>query len=374
MSFVRLAAASLAVCALALGCNHSSPLGEAQAAEGHREFLKIEPGSPRLDYLKIEAVREGDASQSIGLTGRVSFDEDHTQRVATPIDGRVVALLAKPGDRVRAGQGLIELSSPQVSQLQADAQKAQHDFAVAQKALDRVHALQGEGAVSDKDVAQADADFKKSRADVARTSAQLRALGISASDPAVHVALHAQIGGTVIERTVLVGQEVRADQAQPLMTITTLESVWVLADVYEQDLSLVQPGAQVNVRVTAWPGVDFPGKVVYVGDVVDAQTRTVKVRCAVGNAERKLKPEMFAKVELRESAGHQVVTIPVKAVLSDGEKTKVVVATEGNVFRTRLVQLGPEVEGRVRVLSGLRAGEKIVTDGALFVKHEIEDL
>src|SRR5262249_33468562 len=153
------------------------------------------------------------------------------------------------------------LSSPQVGQIQADAQKAQQDFSVSQKAIDRVHKLQADGAISEKEVAQAEADFKKAKSDVARTSAQLKALGLSASDPAVRVSLHAQIGGTVVERNALVGQEVRADAPQPLLTITSLDTVWVLADVYEQDLALVRVGASVRVRVPAYPGETFAGKV-----------------------------------------------------------------------------------------------------------------
>src|SRR5262249_22806228 len=165
----------------AAGCNDKKS-GEAQAAEGRRpDFVKIEPGSPRLEFIKIEAVKESEAGSSVNLPAKVGFDEDHTQRVATPIDGRVTTLLVKVGDKVRAGQALVELASPQVGQLQADALKAQHDLDVAQKALDRTEQLKPEGAVSQKDAAQAEADYKKSRADVARTAAQLRALGISAS-------------------------------------------------------------------------------------------------------------------------------------------------------------------------------------------------
>jgi len=356
------------------GCSSHGSVSEAQASERQRDFIKIEPGSGRRDFVKVETVRESDAAAAASLTGRVGFDEDRTQRVASPIDGRVQALLVQPGDRVRAGQPLIELTSPQVGLLQADAIKAQHELEVAQKSVERVHKLQADAAVSEKEVAQAEADFKKARAEVGRTSAQLRALGISATDPAVRVALHAQIAGTVVERSVLVGQEVRADQAQALLTISNLDEVWVLADVYEQDLALVQPGAEVSVRVPAYPGEGFPGKVGHVGDVVDAQTRTVKVRCLVPNPGRRLKPEMFAKIDLQAAAGRRVLVIPARAILSDGQRTKVVVATEGNQFKMRAVELGPEVEGQVRVLHGIAPGEKIVTEGALFLKHEIEDL
>jgi cobalt-zinc-cadmium efflux system membrane fusion protein len=302
----------------------------------------------------------------------VSFDEDHTQRVASPIDGRAVSILVKLGDKVRPGQALIELSSPNVGQLQADAQKAVSDLALSTKALERVHKLQAEGAVADKEVAQAETDFRKAKSDSARTTAQLKALGVSASDPAVNAALRAQIGGVVVERNVLVGQEVRADQASPLLTVSSLDSVWVLADAYEQDLSLVAAGDNVTVRVPAYPGETFPGKVTYVGDVVDSSTRTVKVRCVVDNKARRLKPEMFAKVDVMNAAGRKIMLVPAQAVLNDGDKSIVIVASEGNVFRARRVEVGPEVDGKVRLLAGLRPGEKIVTDGAIFMKREID--
>jgi cobalt-zinc-cadmium efflux system membrane fusion protein len=363
------------LCAMGLlaGCS-GSPGGEATAGanQAAKDFIKIEPGSPHLDFIKVEQVQESDAATAVSLTGKVTFDEDHTQRVASPIDGRVTALLAKPGDKVKSGQALLELSSPNVGQLQADAQKALQDLSLQTKAVERVHKLQADGAISDKEVAQAESDFKKAKSDVARTSAQLKSLGVSASDPAVSVALRAQVSGVLVERNVLVGQEVRADAAAPLLTITSLDSVWVLADAYEQDLSLVQEGAGVSLHVPAYPGETFPGVVSHIGDVVDKDTRTVKIRCSAPNKDHRLKPEMFAKVDLQNKTGKKVVVIPSRAVINEGELTKVIVATEGNMFRGRKIDVGPEVDGRIRVLSGLQPGEKIVTDGAFFLKKEID--
>jgi cobalt-zinc-cadmium efflux system membrane fusion protein len=353
---------------LAAACSSGAPAAPAPERSG--DFIRLDPGNPKLDFVKVEVVKESDAAPLVQLTGRVTFDEDRTQRLASPIDGRATAILARLGEKVSAGQPLVELSSPQVGSVQADAQKAQSDLAVSQKAVDRAHTLKADGAISDKEVAQAEADFRKAKADVARTSAQLKSLGISATEPAVNVALHAQISGTVVERNILVGQEVRADQANPLLTLTNLATVWVLADVYEQDLGLVQAGAEVTVRVPAYPGTDFKGKVGHVGDVVDATTRTVKLRCVVPNGDGKLKPEMFAKIELRDTSGRKVIQIPNTAVVIDGDKTRVLVASEGNLFRTRQVDIGPAIDGTVRVLSGLKPGEKIVTEGALFLSHD----
>jgi len=176
----------------------------------------------------------------------------------------------------------------------------------------------------------------------------------------------------VVERNILVGQEIRADGTAPLLTITDLSTVWVQADVYEQDLGLVAQGGSVNVRVPAYPGEAFPGKIDHVGEVLDPVSHTVKLRCVVPNPGNRLKPEMFAKIELTDVGQQKTILLPSKAILTDGERTKVIVASEGNVYRQRVVVVGPEIEGKVRVQTGINPGEKIVTDGAIFLKREME--
>jgi cobalt-zinc-cadmium efflux system membrane fusion protein len=344
----------------------------ANASEPSHDSVTLDPSNPQRNFLKIEEVKSAEGAPSLTITGRFAYDEEHTQRVATAIDGRATSILVKLGDKVKSGQALIALSSPQVGQLQADAQKAQQDMLIAQKTVDRVHRLKVDGAVSDKEVAQAESDLLKSKSDVGRSSAQLSSIGLSASDPTVAASIRAQISGTVVERNVLVGQEVRADATTPLLTITNLDTLWVIADVYEQDLGYVTQGAAVNVRVPAYPNETFAGTVDHVGEVLDATSRTVKVRCALPNPTGRLKPEMFAKIDVADTTGKPALMIPSKAVLNDGGKSRVVVA-EGNVFKVRAVDVGSESDGRVRVVNGLHAGEKIVTDGALFLKHDIDD-
>jgi cobalt-zinc-cadmium efflux system membrane fusion protein len=148
--------------------------------------------------------------------------------------------------------------------------------------------------------------------------------------------------------------------------------VWVLADVYEADLGAVQPGAAMRLEVPAYPGEWFAGKVGHVGDVVDTQTRTVKIRCVVPNPDNRLKPEMFAKIEISSSNNRNALYLPTRAIINDGETSKVVVAGENNTFHARTVQVGPSVDGTVRILSGVKPGEKVVTEGALFLKQELD--
>ena len=361
-----------AASASASGCKTHTPPPAADDG-GKADSIKIDPTSARMQFVKVEKLEEVEAAASVLLTGRVGFDEDHTQRVASPLDGRATSILVKPGDKVTVGQALIELSSPQVSQLQADAQKAGMDLTLAQRTVERQRKLRAEGAVSEKDLLQSESDLKKLQSDVGRAGAQLRALGVSATDPAVGVFLRARVAGTVVERNVLVGQEVRADASTPLITITNLASVWVLADVYEQDLGLVQEGAKVRVRVPAYPTEAFEGVVGHVGDVLDPNSRTVKARCVLPNPDSRLKPEMFARVELAELGGKKVIVVPSRAILNDAEHARVIVAGDDNVYRLRVVDVGPEIEGKVRIMSGVSAGDRVVTEGALFLRNEIEN-
>jgi cobalt-zinc-cadmium efflux system membrane fusion protein len=292
--------------------------------------------------------------------------------VSSPIDGRVTKILVQPGDGVKDGQPLVELVSAQAAAIEAEAQKGEQDLSVAEKAVERANKLRVEGAISDKEAAQVEADYKKAKAEAARGGAQLRSLSLAASGPNVAASLRARIAGTVVERNVLVGQEVRADAAGPLLTISDLHTVWVLADLYEQDLSLVSPGAPILVRVPAYAGDTFPGKVDHVGEVLDPMTHTVKLRCVVPNPEQRLKPEMFARVELATTGQHKAILLPSRAILTDSQHTRVIIASEGNVFRQRTVETGPEVDGKVRILGGIKPGEKVVTDGAIFLKREME--
>jgi cobalt-zinc-cadmium efflux system membrane fusion protein len=368
-----LVAAALAATLAATGCGHVETEPASANNAGPKDAIRLAPGNPQRDFVKVEPVAESDAAGFVTLTGRIAFDEDHTQRVASPIDGRVISLAVEPGSSVKAGQRLLELTSADVGRIQADAQKGMQDLGVAQKSLDRVHKLRADGAVSDKELAQAEADSKKALADVQRNEAQLKALGISASDPAVNASLRAQISGTVVSRPVLVGQEIRADGTEPLVTITNLDTVWVLADVYEQDLGLVAAGDRVRLRALAYPDETFEGVVGYVGDVVDPQSRTVKLRCVFANHDHRLKPEMFVKVDVLSKPGKKVMLIPAKAVVNEGEIAKVIAEVEPNVFRERRIEIGPERDGQVRVLSGVRPGDKIVTEGALFLDNELRD-
>jgi RND family efflux transporter MFP subunit len=185
--------------------------------------------------------------------------------------------------------------------------------------------------------------------------------------------LRAPIDGVVVERPALPGMEVRADAGTPLVTVADLSRVWVLADVYERDLGRAMRGQRAEVRVPAYPGEVFTGPVTYVGEMVDPATRTVKIRVELANPGARLKPEMFARVSLAAGPGTPAaLSVPASAVISDGAASAVVVALGDGRYERRTIEAGPEADGRVRVLAGLKPGEQVVTAGALYLKTALD--
>ncbi|BDG08912.1 efflux RND transporter periplasmic adaptor subunit [Anaeromyxobacter paludicola] len=320
----------------------------------------------------VEVSRDGGLATA---TGRVGFDEDHTSRVGSPLSGRVVELQARPGDRVRRGQPLLAIASPDAESAVADLVAAEADLTAARKNLERSRRLFADQAVPYKDVLQAETDATKAEAARSRARSRLEVLGI---DPAVgahrsRFVLRAPLDGVVVERAAMPGMEVRADSGAPLVTVADLRRLWVQADVYERDLGLASVGQRAAVTVPAFPGETFAGTVTHIGDLVDPQTRTVKVRVEVENPSQRLKPEMFARVTLIGRPGAPAgLTVPADAILSDGQASAVIVAVSPGRFQKRPVALGPEQDGRIRVLSGLSPGDQVVVDGGLYLKAELE--
>jgi membrane fusion protein, heavy metal efflux system len=326
-------------------------------------------------YMKVSPVALSTRGAGAEATGRVTFDEERVSRVASPVSGRVVELLARPGDAVKKGQPLLAIASPDAEAALSDLTAAEADERLAQKSLDRARRLYADQAIPHKDVLAAESDAVKARAILDRVRTRIEVLGLPAhhGDSArARFALRAPIAGVVVERPAQLGMEVRADSGTPLVTVADLSRLWVLADVYERDLGLVAKGERAEVRVPAYPAQLFAGQVTNVGELVDPITRTVKVRIEVSNPQAQLKPEMFARVTLLGGREAASLTVPEGAVLSDGQANAVIVAEGGGRFVKRLIEAGPEQDGQVRVLAGLREGEQVVVEGALFLKAEIE--
>jgi cobalt-zinc-cadmium efflux system membrane fusion protein len=341
----------------------SPPPNAVAQLEGGRR-LRFAPGAPQLTYLRIEAVVALPAPLIEPLNGRIAYDDNATARVFSPVAARILALPVQAGDRVAAGGKLALLDIPDY----ADLAKADAELRLRQAALDRSRLLFDNDAIARKDLEAAENDFAAATAESGRTHARLRNLLPAAGQTGF--VLRSPLAGIVTERQANPGMEVRPDQDKPLFVVSDPASLWVIADLPEKDLARVRVGQTVGIEVDAYPQRRFPGRVLAIGDVVDAQSRRVPVRCAVANPDRLLKPEMFARVT-PETEGAHLPRLPNTAIVTEGVNDYVFVEKEVGLIEKRQVQLVFRGHEASFVGEGVAAGERVVTTGALLLNAEI---
>ncbi|HEY5282490.1 MAG TPA: efflux RND transporter periplasmic adaptor subunit [Polyangia bacterium] len=321
------------------------------------------------------------APQPVGglvvTSGRVTFDDLKVSHVMSPVTGRVIRIEAQPGQRVKKGDTLAVIESPDVGSAFSDLEKAQADSISAEKDFRRQKELFDVHAGSQRDLEAAQGNFAKAKAELqrARKKAQLLRAG-AASAGSQSYTLRAPIGGEVIARNVNPGAEVQGQYSGgtvlELFTIGELDTVWVMADLFEMDLGRVKQGTECLVKVVAYPARVFQGTADWVSETLDPATRTAKVRCKLDNAERALKPEMYATAALSVDR-QRTLALPRNAILHLGDQTMVFIdlgkAADGRLrFERRPVSVNEELGGDfLPVIRGISAGEKVVTSGAILL-------
>ena len=327
----------------------------------------------------------------IRATGKILVSENRVAMIGPVHEGRLVALYAGQGSRVSKGQKLAELESADIDQAEADYLKALADaenarrtsaaeVKFAQATYERTKMLYEKTITAGKNLQSAEHDLELAKASAANsvastkaalTSARRHLLILGLKDSAIDAlagkpslaatfSLTSPIAGIVVERNATIGATVGTDAN--LFKIIDLSRVWIDANVFEKDLQRVKLGQEVKVSVTAFPGTTFSGKVILVASVVDPETRSVKVRTEVPNPDGRLKPEMFANVEIITDLHRAAISIPQSAVLTDGGKTIVFVA-EGGGYKRRVVTAGMQSGDRIEIIEGLKEGEKVVVKG-----------
>jgi cobalt-zinc-cadmium efflux system membrane fusion protein len=360
-------AASILIVLIAMGaCSRASEKG-APPPRVEKDAVIFETSSPQLAALQT-APAEPRREALLRFSGRLVWNEDRTVRVFSPFPGRVMSISARVGDRVKAGQVLATLAAPELGVAQSEARKASQDYALAQKNLARVEELHAAGVTATKDLQAAQADFERTSAERARTQARLKAYGTDGTVDQQY-SLRSAIAGVVVERNLNPGQETRPDANpdRPLFVVSDPSQLWFLLDVAEKDLGELKPGVEVRLSTSSLGEDRAVGHITHVADVVDPQTRTVKVRGTVDGADPRLKAEMFATAELRVPMAKGLV-VPARAVYLRGEQYYVFVEQAPGRYQRRAVQLGPSSDGHQVVLGGLETGQKVVVDGSLLLE------
>lgn len=357
----------------AFGCGRESEEKDEKSApstpKGGPSYLKLDPA--KTTDLRVEEAASVFLPLVLRAFGKIQFDEEHMALVLAPLPGQVVHLTAKVGDAVRQGEVLFQINSRDVAAAVGDYIDSRKDLELAEKTHVMTRDLFENQAAAAITLRQAENDLAKAKGKAARTEAALKTLGVDLQGESLTslVPVRAPISGTVIDRKVTEGQYEVADST-PLLTLADLSSVWIVADLFERDLCYVKAGQKAEVATLAYPNERFTGAVSRISDVVDPVTRTVKVRIAVPNPTRRLKPEMFASVLLFREESEAAVTIPSRAAFVEGGEHYVFVRRGEGEFERRRVDILPAPEGRLRVREGLKSGEAVVSQDVMLLRAE----
>ena len=327
----------------------------------------------QMSHVQVVTVQPIRLTRTLRLTGAVAYNAFKTTPVITQVGGPVSRILVVPGQKVKVGQPMLDVSSPDYSQLLDAYLKAADSFRLAEKNYAREKDLYQHHAVAQRDLEQAESDRNQAQADLNAAEQGMKILGIknpselAKNSTSAQIPVLAPIGGEVVERLVSPGQVVQAGQTQAF-TISDLSTVWVLANVYQADLALVRSGDDVAVETDAYPGT-FHGRISYVSPALDPNTRTLQARIVVENPGEKLKRDMYCTVTVTAGSIANAIAVPDSSILrDDNNQPFVYVAIDANQFGRRDVDIGQSERGQTQILKGISAGERVVGDGSLFLQ------
>jgi cobalt-zinc-cadmium efflux system membrane fusion protein len=328
--------------------------------------------------LKFAKVREDQITNLLRVSGKVVPDDSRVVRIRPLANGRVQELFVTPGSSIAKGQPLVSFDYIELGELQNSYAKAHAAADVTEKALKRAEHLSTIGALPASEYEKRKADHENSLAEIKDiefklsryniSSSQLKNLESSSDSKLTQSVLRSPANGVLIKFEAAEGEVV--DSEHELFTIADLSKVWVEANVHETDLALIRAGQTAEIRSDAYPDQIFSGKITKIGDILDVATRTVKVRCEVLNPQTRLKLEMFVHATIPTSKSRIALLVPALAVQEIDHKPVVFVKKDDQHFEKRNVETGETNESEIEVISGIKPGEIVVSDGSFSLKSE----
>ena len=361
----------LAVLMVALGCSKETPAAASKApVTVDPDVFSVE--NPQL--FKTAKAETRALPTELTANGTVTPDVNRTIHVTSLGGGRVVDLKVKLGDAVVKGQTLLVISSPDLAAAMSDYQKAVADEVLSRKALDRAQLLYDKGAIAAKDLETAQDLEDKAKVDVSTAEQHVRVLGADPAHPGALIDLRAPVAGTIVEQNVAGFEGVKSlDNTPNLFTIADLSQVWVVCDVFENDLGEVHLGDSAEIKLNAFGDRVFRGTVVDISRVLDPNTRSAKVRIVLPNGDGALRPGMFAVAKFRSRKMRQRVVIPATAIMRLHDKDWVFRKEGGGNFRRMVVQAnGLAPDGMQEIREGVKAGDEVVANALEFSSEVAE--
>ncbi|HEY3300900.1 MAG TPA: efflux RND transporter periplasmic adaptor subunit [Methylophilaceae bacterium] len=371
--------ALLLIAALGLvGCKDKEDAKQEQL-EAQKEVVdpNVVKVTPELQKeIKTATVASSEIRELLRIPGSIQVDEQRMARIGAPVTGRITEIDVVLGQDVKQGQTLASLNSTELAQNQLTYIRAMQQISLQSKAVDRAKLLFASDVISAAEVQRREAELSGAQADLNAAKSQLMILGMSkqaidrlgqTSQVQSSTTVSARLGGTVIERKVNLGQVVQP--AEELFVVADLSHVWAVAEVPEQQIDLIQKNEEVNIEIPALDNQQMTGRLIFVGDVVNPQTRTVTVRTDIDNSAHNIKPAMLVSMVVQSKSSPKTA-IPEQSVIRENDKNYVFVQIAPNQYRLREVTLGIEYNGFIAVSSGVTEGEVIVSEGAFHLNNE----
>lgn len=357
-------------------------IGACGPSVGSDEVVESAPepeGLPEV-HLDADALAMSDVALGVAelvsagglrVTGAITYDQNRMSHIGPKTEGRVTELRVEVGSRVTTGQVLAQLESPDVGNTRAELVEAEALLRIAQENFDRESRLEAQGISSRREVLEAEAQLRTIEARRESAEERLRLLGAAPDGVGGSFDVVAPYDGLVVERHGSRGEVV--GPADHLFTVADLSRLWIELDIFERDLSRIAEGQPVEVTAAAWPDRSFPARIVYIGDILDPGSRTVRARVEITNRDRALRPGMFATAFIGTADGATVVAVPGDAVQNvEGMDAVWVPGDEAGAFMATPILRGEELPGgMVQIVSGLAAGDSLVVVGAFTLKADL---
>ncbi len=329
-------------------------------------LIKYESNAPQLAYLKITAVEKAPVPAIEALQGYITYNEDLTARITSPVGGRVTQIFAKVGDKTKSNQPLAAIDSPDFGQANADVMKAQSDLKLKQQSFERTKTLFEGEVIPKKEFEASEADLKQAEAEYQRALGRIKNYGLSKENNFI---LSSKVAGVVTERQINPGSEVKPDNATPLFIVSDPKKLWVNIEVPEKDLHKISLGQHLNIEASAYPNETFKAKVILIAKVLDPDTRRVVVRCDIDNTDEKLKPQMYIYATPLDGE-ENFPFVPNDAVITEGVKNFIFVERSPGVIEKRNIKIVHQGHINSFISEGVHEGERVVTTGALLLNSE----
>jgi len=351
----------------------SNPAGNYGSANSSSKPELFTIPQDQMSHIQVLAVQPTILARSLRLTGAVAYNSFRTTPVITQVSGPVSRVVVVPGQKVTQGDPMLYVASPDYSQLRTNFLKAKSAYSLAQMAFARAQDLYQHHAIAEQTLEQAESAEVQASGDLVAAQAALKVMGVIDPDalvkapPSFEVPVKAPIGGLVVEQDVSAGQLIQPGTTQCFM-ISDVSTVWVLVNVYQKDLPYVRVGDQVAIQTDTYPEV-FHGRIAYVAASLDPSTRTLQARIETNNPGEKLKKDMYVVATVNAGTIQDAIALPDAAVLRDTENQPFVyAAASADQFGRRSVTLGESLNGQTQITSGLKAGDRVIGNGSLFLQ------